>query len=125
MVGKGVLVGVIVAAAVELGFGVTDSDTVAVLSCLPQAVRNMKTTTESKKSFFIRLLCQELPNGLRYRRLGRIRLGNGKLLKLKTTSKNAQSPSRPVHALLGVYICLLSGTISNCCKSPDSKILHK
>lgn len=37
----------------------------------------------------------------RYRLVGRKKLGNRKLPKLKTTPKNAQSPSRPVHALLG------------------------
>jgi hypothetical protein len=36
-------------------------------------------------------------NSLRYRRLGRNRTGNGKLLKLRTKLKNAQTPSRPVH----------------------------
>jgi hypothetical protein len=41
------------------------------------------------------------PNGLRYRRLGRRRIRNGNLPKLRTNSKNAQSPSRPVHAVLG------------------------
>jgi hypothetical protein len=33
--------------------------------------------------------------------LGRERTGDGKLPKLRTISKNAQSPSRPVHAVLG------------------------
>ncbi len=43
------------------------------------------------------------PNGWRYRRLGRTKLGNGKLLKLRTTPKNAHSPSRPVHAVLAAF----------------------
>jgi hypothetical protein len=40
---------------------------------------------------------------LRYRRLGRKRLGNGKLPKLRKTSKNSPSASRPMHVLLGIF----------------------
>src|SRR5574341_1194282 len=37
------------------------------------------------------------PTTLRYRRLGRRKLGNGKKPKFRTSPKNAPSPSRPVH----------------------------
>ena len=46
-----------------------------------------------------------LPNGWRYPLVGRKRTGNGKPPKLRTSPKNAQSPSRPVHALLDAF-CL-------------------
>jgi len=42
-------------------------------------------------------------NGLRYRRLGRDSSRNGKLQSSEPTPKNAQSPSRPMHALLGAH----------------------
>ena len=53
-------------------------------------------------AFFTRLFStnttfEQPPNGWRYRRLGRTKLGNGKLPKLEKSPKNAQSPSRPVH----------------------------
>src|SRR5690242_14332525 len=47
------------------------------------------------------IILYQVPNGWRYRRLGRTKLGNGKLSKFRKSSKNAQSPSRPVHAVLG------------------------
>jgi hypothetical protein len=43
----------------------------------------------------------ERPNRLRYRRLGRKTLGNEKLPKLREKPQNSQSPSRPMHAVLG------------------------
>ncbi len=46
----------------------------------------------------------EPPSGVRYRQLGRQRLGNGKLLKPRESSKNAQSPGRPLHPLLGAHL---------------------
>jgi len=42
-------------------------------------------------------------NGSRYPLVGRTRLGNGKLLKLRTISENAQTPPCPVHALLDAF----------------------
>jgi hypothetical protein len=38
-----------------------------------------------------------VPNGVRYQRLERRKLGNGNPPKLRTMPENAQSPSRPVH----------------------------
>jgi hypothetical protein len=41
------------------------------------------------------------PNGWRYRRLGRKRTGNGKLLEFRKSQKTRRVPTCPLHALLG------------------------
>ena len=55
-------VDVAIAVVAGLGFGVTDENAVGMLSCPPQAVRSIKNTAESKKSFFIGLFCKEPAN---------------------------------------------------------------
>src|SRR6266545_663950 len=61
------------------------------------------------------------PNGSRYRRLGRNRLGNGNLPKFRITPKNALSPSRPVHALLGGVAAKLSTGQGDLCSQWPSQ----
>jgi hypothetical protein len=63
------------------------------------------------------IVCKETPNGLRYRRLRRINSRNGKLLSFRTSPKNAQSPSRPVHALLGCFYACQDMQLSNITES--------
>jgi len=58
--------------------------------------------TMQNLSLHLVLLFSEAPNGWRYWRLVRIRFESRKISRLEKCLKMPQTPSRPVHALLGM-----------------------